>query len=232
MAHKKGLGSSKNGRDSNPQVPRGEDVRRPGRAAGQHHRPPARHEVPPRPRHRDRPRPHDLRDPPRHDLVPHERRAPLRVGRRAQPTGSADDVCAGPVRQAAALAWGRSHLERRLATDLAARCKGRRYRSPRCSATARRSTSRPARAATAGFASAARSSCRRAARTAATAATAATSSCSPTRRCATSRRCSGASGSRRRAAATARGAQARRRRRRRRAARPGRHAGVHRRRGT
>ena len=31
MAHKKGLGSSKNGRDSNPQVPRGEDLRRPGR---------------------------------------------------------------------------------------------------------------------------------------------------------------------------------------------------------
>ena len=33
MAHKKGLGSSKNGRDSNPQVPRGEDLRRPGRAS-------------------------------------------------------------------------------------------------------------------------------------------------------------------------------------------------------
>ncbi len=55
MAHKKGLGSSKNGRDSNPKylgvkMFEGQSVE-----AGQHHRPPARHEVPPRPGHADRP---------------------------------------------------------------------------------------------------------------------------------------------------------------------------------
>ncbi len=82
MAHKKGLGSSKNGRDSNPKylgvkmfdgqavVPGNIIVRQRGTT------------VPPRPGHRDRPRRHDLRRPRRHGRVPHERRAPQRVGRR------------------------------------------------------------------------------------------------------------------------------------------------------
>ena len=47
MAHKKGVGSSRNGRDSNPKYRGvkkfgGEKV-----IAGQHHRPPVRHEVAP-----------------------------------------------------------------------------------------------------------------------------------------------------------------------------------------
>ncbi len=83
MAHKKGLGSSKNGRDSNPKYLGVKmfdgQVVQPGniivRQRGTKFRP--------GPRHRDRPRRHDLRDPSRHGLVPHERRAPLRVGRRA-----------------------------------------------------------------------------------------------------------------------------------------------------
>ena len=61
MAHKKGLGSSKNGRDSNPKylgvkLFAGQDVE-----AGHDHRPPARHELPARPRDADRARRHDLR---------------------------------------------------------------------------------------------------------------------------------------------------------------------------
>ena len=82
MAHKKGLGSSKNGRDSNPQVPRGEDVRGPDCDPGN---------IIVRQRGtKFRPGPGTLigRDHTifairaRHDLLPHERRAPFRVGRR------------------------------------------------------------------------------------------------------------------------------------------------------
>ena len=47
MAHKKGLGSSRNGRDSNPKSARREDLRRPGREGRDDHRPPARHALPP-----------------------------------------------------------------------------------------------------------------------------------------------------------------------------------------
>ncbi len=79
MAHKKGLGSSRNGRDSNPQMLgvkmfAGQDV-----TAGHDPRPPARHAVPPGPRHRHRQGRHDLRDARRHGRVPDERRAPLRL---------------------------------------------------------------------------------------------------------------------------------------------------------
>jgi len=81
MAHKKGLGSSKNGRDSNPKylgvkmfdgqaAEAGNII---VRQRGTRFRPG---------RHPDRPRRHDLRDPPRHCLVPNERRAPHRLGRR------------------------------------------------------------------------------------------------------------------------------------------------------
>ena len=63
MAHKKGLGSSKNGRDSNPKYLGVKMFDGQAREARQDHRPPARHEVPPGPRHGDRPRRHDLRGP-------------------------------------------------------------------------------------------------------------------------------------------------------------------------
>ena len=43
MAHKKGLGSSRNGRESNPNMPRGQGLRRPEGAGRRDHRPPARH---------------------------------------------------------------------------------------------------------------------------------------------------------------------------------------------
>ena len=51
MAHKKGLGSSKNGRDSNPKYLGVKMFDGQTADRRQHHRPPARHEVPPRPRH-------------------------------------------------------------------------------------------------------------------------------------------------------------------------------------
>ena len=84
MAHKKGLGSSKNGRDSNPKylgvkMFDGQSVE-PGniivRQRGTRFRP--------GPGTRARPRRHDLRRPCRHGLVPDERRAPQRLGRRDQ----------------------------------------------------------------------------------------------------------------------------------------------------
>jgi large subunit ribosomal protein L27 len=46
MAHKKGVGSSRNGRDSNPKYLGVKIYRRPGDRSRQHHRPPARHPVP------------------------------------------------------------------------------------------------------------------------------------------------------------------------------------------
>ena len=73
MAHKKGLGSSKNGRDSNPQYLGVKmfdgQAAKPGniivRQRGTKFRPGSRHP--------DRPRRLDLRGAGRHDLVPHER---------------------------------------------------------------------------------------------------------------------------------------------------------------
>ena len=82
MAHKKGLGSSRNGRDSNPKmlgvkIFSGQAVKagmilvrqrgtkfRPGDGTGH------------------RPRRHDLRDASRHGCLSHERRAPLRRSQR------------------------------------------------------------------------------------------------------------------------------------------------------
>ena len=70
MAHKKGLGSSRNGRDSEVEATRREDLRRPVREDRDDHRAAARHEVPARPGCRPRPRRHDLRAPRRNRRVP------------------------------------------------------------------------------------------------------------------------------------------------------------------
>ena len=50
MAHKKGLGSSRNGRDSERPAPRRQGLRRPVRHRRRDHRPPARHALPARAR--------------------------------------------------------------------------------------------------------------------------------------------------------------------------------------
>ena len=55
MAHKKGLGSSRNGRDSNAEAPRREGVRRPGGDRRRDHRAPARHPLQARRRRGHRP---------------------------------------------------------------------------------------------------------------------------------------------------------------------------------
>ena len=62
MAHKKGLGSSKNGRDSARPAARREGVRRPDGDGRLDHRAPARHPLLPRRRRRARKRRHRLRD--------------------------------------------------------------------------------------------------------------------------------------------------------------------------
>ena len=82
MAHKKGLGSSRNGRDSKPKmlgvkIFAGQDVKAGMiivRQRGTRFRPGAGHG--------HRPRRHDLRHAGRHGRVPDERRAPHRLGRR------------------------------------------------------------------------------------------------------------------------------------------------------
>ena len=51
MAHKKGLGSSRNGRESDPSARR-QDLRRSGREDRNDHRAPARDALPPRPGNR------------------------------------------------------------------------------------------------------------------------------------------------------------------------------------
>ena len=82
MAHKKGLGSSRNGRDSNPKMLgvkmfAGQDV-----DVRDDPRPPARHALPPGPRHGYRQGRHHLRRARRRGRVPDERRATLHLGRR------------------------------------------------------------------------------------------------------------------------------------------------------
>ena len=84
MAHKKGLGSSKNGRDSQSQAARREDLRRPGGQGRDDHRAAARNALPSRPRRRDRPRRHALRAPRGHRRVPPKRRAPFGGGQRSR----------------------------------------------------------------------------------------------------------------------------------------------------
>ena len=197
MAHKKGLGSSKNGRDSQTQAARREDLRRPGGQGRDDHRAAARNALPPRPRRRDRSRRHALRAARGRRRVPPERRAPLR--------------------------W-RSALPRppRPRSDR----RATRAPRP-CSTIGYPSSSARAAEATARSASGARSTCRRAARTAVTAAAAATSCSSRTPRSATCRRSAGdGSFSAGRGGHGRGGAQARRRRRLDRARRPGRHAGA------
>ncbi len=76
MAHKKGLGSSRNGRDSNPKmlgvkIFSGQDVK-----CRDDHRPPAGHPLQAGLGRGHRPRRHDLRAPRRHRVVPDERRTP------------------------------------------------------------------------------------------------------------------------------------------------------------
>ena len=85
MAHKKGLGSSRNGRDSNPKmlgvkIFAGQEVKAGMiivRQRGTKFRP--------GPGHRARTRPHDLRDAARHGRVSAERRAPLHRSHRLEP---------------------------------------------------------------------------------------------------------------------------------------------------
>ena len=62
MAHKKGLGSSRNGRDSKPKMLGVKVFDGQGVTAGTIIVAPARHALPPRPRRRNRPRRHDLRE--------------------------------------------------------------------------------------------------------------------------------------------------------------------------
>ena len=62
MAHKKGLGSSRNGRESNPNMLGVKVFAGPEGDRRRDHRPPARHPLLARRGHRPRPRPHDLRD--------------------------------------------------------------------------------------------------------------------------------------------------------------------------
>ena len=139
MAHKKGLGSSKNGRDSNPQylgvkIFSGQDVR-----AGQIIVRQRGTRFRPGPGTKIGKRRHDLRRPRRQGRVPLERRAPLRLGRR---------------RRVASRAVERRRACSAIAREIHVKAGPRR----------RRRSSR----------SGARSTCRRAAPTAATAATAAT----------------------------------------------------------
>ena len=61
MAHKKAGGSSRNGRDFGRPAARRQEVRRREGHPGQHHRAPARHQVPSRRQCRDRQRPHPVR---------------------------------------------------------------------------------------------------------------------------------------------------------------------------
>jgi ribosomal protein L27 len=70
MAHKKGLGSSRNGRDSNPKMLGVKVFDGQGVTAGTII---VRHALPARRRHGHRPRRHDLRQARRHRLVPHDR---------------------------------------------------------------------------------------------------------------------------------------------------------------
>ena len=119
MAHKKGLGSSKNGRDSNPQwlgvkIFAGQKVRAGRSSCASAARASARAPA------RARPRRHDLRRPRRHGRVPLERRAPLI-----------------------------SVVEPSVASEPAVGVAASALPLPRCSPTERRSTSRPAAAATA-----------------------------------------------------------------------------------
>ena len=153
MAHKKGLGSSRNGRDSNPKklgvkVFAGQKVER-----RRDHRPPARHPLPARRRHRPRPRPHDLRDPRRRGRVQARPQGPRR-------SRVADDsrVALRRLRSALRLRPWRDRL--RSSSDV-----------PRPGENLRRGRGA---AATAASASGARRTCRAAGPTAATAATAAT----------------------------------------------------------
>ena len=64
MAHKKGVGSSRNGRDSNPQMLGVKRFGGPVRHRGQHHRPPARHPLQAGRQRRPRRGPHALRQEP------------------------------------------------------------------------------------------------------------------------------------------------------------------------
>ena len=196
MAHKKGLGSSKNGRDSNPKYLGVKmfdgQVVQPGniivRQRGTKFRPGPGTEI-----GRD-----DTIFAIVRRSVPHERRAPLRRSSSGLAAASDASSRSGPDRTPRRLCGSTS------SDGLAALSRtGTALRFPRCSATAPRSTFRPAKGRRRALASAARSSSPRAGRTAATAATAATSCCSRIRRSATSPRCSGGSGSRPSAVATA-----------------------------
>ena len=184
MAHKKGLGSSRNGRDSNPKmlgvkIFAGQDVK-----AGM--------------------------------IIVRQRGTSFRPGAGAG-IGRDDTIFATQDGKVEFRTSGerRTVSARRLPDYASTRCQAPR----RCSTTGHRSRCRPGAAATAGSASAARSSSRRAGPTAATAAAAATSCSSPTPTSATSRPSarSALQGRPRRAGAGER--EARRRRRRRRAAR-------------
>ena len=105
MAHKKGLGSSKNGRDSESKrlgvkVFDGQDDQ-----GGHDRRPPARHALPARPGHGSRPRPHDLRHARREGRLPGGRRGSGRV----RPLGAPCSTTArGSASRAAAAATARS----------------------------------------------------------------------------------------------------------------------------
>ena len=179
MAHKKGLGSSRNGRDSEAQAPRREDLRRPAGQGRDDHRPPARHEVPPRPRHGHRARRHDLRHARGLGRVPPQRREALHLGRRVDP----------PSSDRGALATARIGEQLMFHDRARIRVEAGRGGDGGLSA------------------SGARSSCRRAAPTAATAAGAATSCSSRTPTCATSPSFRGRTGSRRGRGGNGRGAR-------------------------
>ena len=71
------------------QATRREDLRRAAREDRDDHRPPARHEVPPRPRRRPRSRRHDLRAPRRNRRVPPLGRQALHLGRSSRSRGEA-----------------------------------------------------------------------------------------------------------------------------------------------